>query len=288
MPDLPSINEELLPVLIPGLIFLYSLTTLLITTALLIVSMLQARSRLTELVTRDQLLGVFAQTGLKRLGPRIVDPAASEGATAIWSPYRLRRARRQILRFYRNRLMRLQFFTGVGGLLAIAALGGAQDYLHITQIEITISARPAFVAALALVLVLLFVTFGQMAVDAAGRALLGRISELPFMSASASTLLLPTQGERVGTGSVSGSVASPVGAIAPILDSIERLMETIERGRNSLRVPMLQLSASAEALASMAKALSERPVDTVQAGTEFRTAIDRLTAKIEQLAARPA
>src|SRR5204862_5406109 len=158
--------------------------------------------------------------------------------------------------------------------------------------EIAMPAGPAFVAAL--VLVLLFVTFGRMAVDAAGRALLGRISELPFMSASTSTLLLPTEGERVGTGSLSDSVAPPVGAIAPILDSIERLMETIERGRSSVREPMLQLSASAEALAAMAKALSERPLDTTQAasnaasGDELKTAIDRLTVKIEQLAERPA
>jgi len=85
MPELPSIAEELLPVLLLGLIFVYSLATLLIITALLIVSMLRARFRLTEAVTNDQLLAVLAQTGLKRLGPQIVDPAAFERATGICS-----------------------------------------------------------------------------------------------------------------------------------------------------------------------------------------------------------
>jgi methyl-accepting chemotaxis protein len=286
MPELPSIAEELLPVLLLGLIFVYSLATLLIITALLIVSMLRARFRLTEAVTNDQLLAVLAQTGLKRLGPQIVDPAAFERATGICSQYPFGRVRRPILHLYRNRLMRVQFFTGVAGLLAISAMGWAKDYLHITQIEIAIPAGPAFVAAL--VLILLFVIFGEMAVDVTGKALLGRISEIPSRNASRSTLLIPAEGERVGPGSLSGSVATPFGAIAPILDSIERLMEVIERRRSSLREPMLQLSASAEAMTAMAKALSERAFDTAQAGTEFRAAIDRLTAKIEQLAERPA
>ena len=99
MPELPSITEELLPLLIVGLIFVYSFVALLLTTAILIASMLQARFRLTGVVTLDQLLAVFAQTGLKRLGPRIVDPAGSESATGIWSPYCFGVARRQILHF---------------------------------------------------------------------------------------------------------------------------------------------------------------------------------------------
>jgi len=291
MPELTSIAEEFLPVLIVGLIFAYSLLALLLTTALLIISMLQARFGLTEMVTHDRLLAVLAQTGLKRLGSRIIDPAASESATRIWTPYRFARARRQILHFYRNRLMRVQFFTGVAGLLAIAALGWAQDHLRITQLQIAIPAGPAFAAAL--VLILLFVTLGEMAVDVAGKALLGRLSELPSRKEAMSTSLIAAESERGGPGSLPGSVATPIGALAPILDSIDRLMETIERGRSSIRHPMLQLSASAEALATMAKALSERAVDTTQSGSaaggaELRAAIERLTAKIEQLVERPA
>ena len=290
MPELTSISEEFLPVLIVGLIFGYSLLALLLTTALLIISMLQARFRLTEVVTHDQLLAALAQTGLKRLGSRILDPAAPESATGISIRYSFRRARRQILHFYRNRLMRVQFFTGVAGLLAVAALGWGQDYLP-TQLKTAIPAGPAFVAAL--VLIFLFVTLGEMAVDVVGKALLGRLSELPSRKEAMSTSLIAAESERGGPGSLPGSVATPIEAIAPILDSIDRLMETIERGRSSIREPMLQLSASAEALATMAKALSERPVDTTQSGSEaggaeLRTAIERLTAKIEQLAERPA
>jgi len=291
MPEPTSIIEEFLPVLIVGLIFVYSLLALLLATALFIISMLQARIRLTEVVTHEQLLAALAQTGLKRLVSRIIDPAASERATGIWTPYRFGRARRQILHLYRSRLMRVQFFTGVAGLLAVAALGWAQDYLHI-KLQIAIPAGPAFVAAL--VLIFLFVTLGEMAVDVAGKALLGRISELPSRRESKGTSLIAAEGERVGPGSLPGSVATPIEAIAPILDSIDRLMETIERGRSSIREPMLQLSASAEVLAAMAKALSKRPAETAQAarnaanGDELRAAIDRLAAKIEQLAERPA
>jgi methyl-accepting chemotaxis protein len=78
-----------------------------------------------------------------------------------------------------------------------------------------------------------------------------------------------------------------------MLDAMGSLVEIIERDRGSLREPMMQLSASAEALAAMAKAISERPADTAPAeayaatGEELKKAIDRLAAKIEQLAERP-
>src|SRR5690349_1014621 len=146
MPELTSITDEFLPLLIVGLIFGYSLLALLLTTALLIISMLQARFRLTEVVTHDQLLAALAQTGLKRLGSRILDPAAPESATGISIRYSFRRARRQILHFYRNRLLRVQFFTGVAGLLAVAALGWGQDYLP-TQLKTAIPAGAGIVAA---------------------------------------------------------------------------------------------------------------------------------------------
>ena len=119
--------------------------------------------------------------------------------------------------------MRVQFFTGVAGLLAIAALGWAQDDLRITQLQIAIPAGPAFAAAL--VLILLFVTLGEMAVDVAGKALLGRLSELPSRKEAMSTSLIAAESERGGPGSLAGSVATPIGALAPILDSIDRLMQ---------------------------------------------------------------
>jgi outer membrane murein-binding lipoprotein Lpp len=280
MPELPLILTEHLPELIPSLIFLYALITLLLTSLLLMARIMQARARLTGLTTRDQLLTVVAQTGLQRLGPRIVDPAPSERNAA----------RREIGHLYRDRLVRVHFFTGVAGLLAIAALGWIKDYLHITEIEIALPAGLAFVAALGLVLLF---TLGRLAIGAAAASLLERISELSFGSASGHTLLIAAEGDRVSTNAVTGSFTSPVEAVAPIVDAIEGLIEIMDHGRNSLREPMMQLSASAEALAAMAKAISERPIDAAPAaayaaiGEQLETAIDRLTTKIEQLSERP-
>ena len=180
MPALPLILTVHLPELIPGLIFLYALITLLLTTLLLRARIMRARARLTGVTTRDQLLTVVAQTGLKRLGVRIVDPAPSEG------PMR-DAARREIGHLYRDRLVRVHFFTGVAGLLAIAALGRIKDYLHITEIEIAVPAGLAFVAALGLVLLF---TLGRLAIGAAAASLLDRISELSFGSVSGHTLLI--------------------------------------------------------------------------------------------------
>src|SRR5258708_738121 len=175
MPELPWITAEHLPELIPGLIFLYTLAALLFTTLLLITGLKRARFRLTEVVTHDQLLAVFAQTGLKRLGPQIADPAPSDApmrdTVGIQSRFRFRRARREIAQHYRDRLVRVQFFTGVVGLLGIAALGWVQD-LHITNFEIAIPTGPSFVAAL--VLVLLFVAFRRLSVDCAAKCMLSR------------------------------------------------------------------------------------------------------------------
>src|SRR6202035_2356245 len=111
------------------------------------------RARLTGVTTRDQLLTVVAQTVLKRLDPRIVDPASERNA-----------ARREIGHLYLDRLVRVHFFTGVVGLLAIAALGWIKDYLHITEIEIAVPAGLAFVAALVRVL---FFPLGRLAIGAA-------------------------------------------------------------------------------------------------------------------------
>jgi len=247
--------------------------------------MMQARSRLPEAVTRDQLLAVFAQTGLERLGRRIVGeaPGPVQG-------FSLGRARREIAHLYRDRLLRVQFFTGIVGLLAIAALGWTQDYLHISKFAIPTG--PALVAAL--VLVLLFVTLGRLATDYAAKLLLERIAELPFRSGTNRTFLIAAEGDRVGTGFAAGSLASPVGAVGPIVDAIKGLIQIIERDGSSLREPIMHLSASAEALAAMAKAVSEHPAALATAagyaatGEELKTAIDRLTTKIEQLAERPA
>ena len=76
MPELLATIVEHLPELIAGLVFLYALITLLLSTFHLITRMRQARARLTEVATRDQLLAIFAQTGLKLRLPELVDTFA--------------------------------------------------------------------------------------------------------------------------------------------------------------------------------------------------------------------
>ena len=173
----------------------------------------------------------------------------------------------------------------MAGLLVIAALGSLQNYLQIMVFDT--AAGPAFVLALALIL--LFAVFGQMATDAATKSLFDKISKLRLHNQPTRTLLLAAETDRVDTGFIPGSVAP---AMVPILHSMECLIESIDRGHTKLREPMMQLAASAEALAAMAKAISERPIDTSQAGScatmgeELKTAIERLTAKIDQLPER--
>jgi hypothetical protein len=55
------------------------LITLLLTTLLLMARIMQARARLTGVTTRDQLVMVVAQTGLKRLGPELSIPLRPSG-----------------------------------------------------------------------------------------------------------------------------------------------------------------------------------------------------------------
>ena len=289
MTELPAMIAAHWTALIVPLLFVYALIALLITTVLLIKALVQVRHRLAEVTSRDQLLAIFAQTGLKRFGAEIVEPSPSEvrvRQTVLFRrPFRFWRARREIGRLYRDRLFRVQFFTAVAGLLVIAALGSLQNYLQIMVFDT--AAGPAFVLALALIL--LFAVFGQMATDAATKSLFDKISKLRLRNQPTRSLLLAAETDRVDTGFIPGSVAP---AMVPILHSMECLIESIDRGHTKLREPMMQLAASAEALAAMAKAISERPIDTSQAGScatmgeELKTAIERLTAKIDQLPER--
>src|SRR6266550_307015 len=100
MTELPLRLAEHWPELILGLIFLYALITLLLTTVLLTAGITQARTRLAEAVTRDQLPAVFAQSGLESLGHRIIGPAPARGpvqdTVLIQSPFSFGRARREI------------------------------------------------------------------------------------------------------------------------------------------------------------------------------------------------
>jgi hypothetical protein len=72
---------------------------------------------------------------------------------------------------------------------------------------------------------------------------------------------------------------------------LERFTAAVERGCRLLGEPIMQLSASAETMTALARAISERPTDLAQgetdAGTaqELKTAVERLRAPIERLSA---
>ena len=103
-------------------------------------------------------------------------------------------------------------------------------------------------------------------------------------------LILPAENNTTGTSS--GTHLQPSDTTArSIVNAVDGAIQILEASRSTLLEPMMHLAASAEALAAMAKAISERPVEVqpapVAAGDELKTAIDRLTAMIEQLAERP-
>src|SRR5437899_4839068 len=115
-----------------------------------------------------------------------------------------------------------------------------------------------------------------------------RFRKLPSIRAADRALIVPADNIGLGTSSPSDTVPSdvPVNSIADALDGAIQIWES---SRNSLHEPIMHLAASAEALAAMAKAISDRAGAEMQpahaaAGDELKTAIDQLTAKIEQLA----
>ena len=113
-----------------------------------------------------------------------------------------------------------------------------------------------------------------------------RFRRLPFINASDRTIIVRPDNNKLGTRCTTASVPSDA-TVGSIVDAVDGALHILEDSRNSLREPMMQLAASAEALAAMAKALSERPVEVqpvpLPAGDELKTAIDHLTAKIEQV-----
>ena len=81
-----------------------------------------------------------------------------------------------------------------------------------------------------------------------------RLRKLPFISASGRTITVRPDNNKLGTPSAIASV-SPDATVGSIVDAVDGALHILEDSRNSLREPMMQLAASAEALAAMAKAL---------------------------------
>jgi hypothetical protein len=206
LPELPSIVARHSLELAPGVVFLYAFIALILTTIVSATSITRARARLAEVVTRDQLLAVFAETGLERLASRILDLAPSEWPAfremiVLQSQFSFGRARREFAHLYRDRLARVHFFTALAVILAIGALGCIQDHGQISISGITLPAGPAFAGAVALAV---FGILGRLAIDIAAEPLLDRISGLPVERLDVTLLRAIVAGlERVGSGSVS-------------------------------------------------------------------------------------
>ena len=118
-----------------------------------------------------------------------------------------------------------------------------------------------------------------------------RFRRLRFISATGRSLIVPAANNRLSARSHSDPVFSDATATS-IVDAAARAIQILEDSHNSLREPMMHLAASAEALAAMATAISDRTTEAIQpapleAQEALKTAIDLLTAKIEQLAERP-
>jgi len=131
VPELPWVSIQGWPVLIPGIIFLYGFTVLLITTVFLAVRIMRTRLHLPTVRTRDQLLEAFGQSRMQHLASRILDLAPSEWPfteerIVIQSPLNAGRAARQFAHLYKAWLARTHFFTGFAVLLAMAALSWGQ------------------------------------------------------------------------------------------------------------------------------------------------------------------
>src|SRR5437879_2951897 len=118
-----------------------------------------------------------------------------------------------------------------------------------------------------------------------------RFRRLPFKRPADRTLIVPADKDRQGINSASLSI--PDATVESVVAAVNGAIQILEGSRNSLHEPIMHLAASAEALAAMAKAISERAGTVVQpafltAGGDLKAAIDQLTMKIEQLAERPA
>src|ERR1051326_3670247 len=291
MPELPSITSIVMrhvPEIVLGVLFVYALIALLLTTLFMTARILKARSNLTDASTRDELLAVFAQSGLQRWASRVFDLAPSDvpgtrRKIVLQSQFSFGRARLEFAQLYRRRLARSQFFTVLAVLVATAGLGWLQDD---SRISILVMVFPLWQALVAIVALALLSILGRLAIDAAAESLLDKISEIPKERIELTLMRNMTAAlERVTT-SFPGSAQRPFGDLEPIL---ERLTRTVEAERGSLVEPIQQLSASAERLTAIATAISEHPrVENQQAndtgvGEELKTALERLTTRIDWL-----
>jgi hypothetical protein len=288
LPSIPSIVMRSLPEFVLCVLFIYALIALLLTTLFMIARIVKARSNLPDVSTREELLAVFARSGLQRWAARVFDLAPLEvpgtrRKIVLQSPFSFGRARQEFAQLYRRRLARSQFFTVLAVLVAIAGLSWLQDD---ARISILGTVFPLWQALVAIVALALLSILGRLAIHAATESLLDKISELPKERIELTFMRNMTGALERLTASFPDSVQRPFGDVEPIL---ERLTRTVEAERGSLVEPIQQLSASAERLTAIATTISERPTDGIQQASytgiaeELKTALERLTARIDWL-----
>jgi hypothetical protein len=271
-----------------GVLFIYALIALLLTTLFMIARIVKARSNLPDVSTRDDLLSAFAQSGLQRWASRVFDLApldepGTRRKIVLQGRFSFGHARQEFARLYRLRLARSQFFTALVVLVAIAGLGWLQDGAQLSIFGMVFTPWQSLVAIVALVLLS---TLGRLAIDAAIESLLDKISELPIERIELRLMRNMTAALEKVTAPIQASVQRPFGDLELFL---ERLTRTVETERRSLTEPIQQLSASAERLTAIATTICERPPGTIQQvgdtglGEELKTAIERLSARFDWL-----
>src|ERR1041384_132812 len=111
LPSIPSIVMRNLPEFVLGVLFIYALIALLLTSLFMIARIVKARSNLPDVSTREELLAVFAQSGLQRWAARVFDlaPLEERGTRrkiVLQSQFSFGRARQEFAQLYRRRLAR--------------------------------------------------------------------------------------------------------------------------------------------------------------------------------------
>jgi len=267
---------------------LFGFIVLLLVTAEIVLSIISVRNRIERQApwTREEWFAAFSRTGIADLHRRLLRVAPSDAAPPshkllLEGLFEPTQARQELARFYRNLLTRAHFFTALAVLLGALAAGLAQQYGIIEISDPPIATAPILAGFCTL---MILVTIGKLAIDAAADTLLDRINLLPVERLEIALLrnatLTPTRENPDKLLDV------PSEAISAMRTSITR---AVDGGRQSFDAAVAKLTASAEALTSTARIFADQlhahnqsPADS-GAQTELRAAIEHLATVIEML-----
>ena len=265
----------------------YAAFVLFGTTAITLIDLRRVRSRLAALraPTQRDWFAAFAGTGLTRLAVRILDLAPADGSTPggkiiLQSRFATVEAHREIARLHRNWLVRVHFFTALGILLTVAALGLAQDHALVLDVG---AAIPTGLIVAAVIALIALGVLGRVAVEAAAETLLDAIGKLPFERLDLALLraLIVSSENRVDVVSVG------YGSEAPLEPTTELLTTRLERDHQTLWEAITRITENTEVLTRVVQTISELPGQSTMADpdglADVKLAIDRLTATVNRL-----